>query len=435
MKSRWLIPQIFLILLCLFPAAGSPAVESIYPGSDQSNTLDNTNPSARASALGSSFVTMDDDAAVLFTNPAGLAYLKRGQLAVNSHFWLVDTFQETLLLGIPGPAAWGGFGLAGSYLGYGTFEGRDDIGSLAPTYSADRLLLKGSWGMEILQDFSVGAGLSSSRTNLANSGFGSLAADFGVLAKFNDKLRLGAAYDNVSLSSQFGKVTSVFNFGGSYEIPLDSISGLWAAMSGVIQSGVSTNYLQAGLEYSFRSRFFLRAGCQIPLNDNKIPGLTLVTAGAGVALSDLSIDYAFQPYGDLGSSHRISIGYRFDTKDLALDPASRMAVPREAAVKEGEGAEKSSLVVEFDIPSDSIVPGIELEKQGKYREAVEFYQESLEKNRMDASAWWALGDIYRRFHMKDYAMKCFNQVVKLEPTNQKMADWLEKYKASDRQEK
>ena len=432
MKSRWLIPRIFLIFLCLFPAAASQAVESVFPGSDQSNTLDNTNPSARASALGSSFVTMDDDAAVLFTNPAGLAYLKRGQLEINSHFWLVDTFQETLLLGIPGPAAWGGFGLAGSYLSYGMFEGRDDLGSLAPQYSADRLLLKGSWGMEILQDFSVGAGLSGSQTSLAGSGFGSLAADFGVLVKFNDKLRLGAAYDNVSLSSQIGKETSAFNFGGSYEIPLDSISGLWAAMSGVIQSGVSANYLQAGLEYAFRSRFFLRAGCQIPLNDNKITGFDLMTAGVGVALSDLTLDYAFQPYGELGSSHRISIGYRFDTKDLALDPANRMAVPREAAVKEGDAAEKSSLVVEFDIPPDSIVPGIELEKRGKYREAVEFYQESIGKNRTDASAWWALGDLYRRFNMKDYAVRCFNQVVKLEPDNKKMGDWLEKYKVLDR---
>lgn len=432
MKLSLWIPRILILLICVSIAPDLWAVESIFPGSDQSNPLDSTNPSARASALGSSFVTMDDDVAVLFTNPAGLAYLKRGQLAINSNLWLVDMFQETFLLGFPGPTSWGGFALAGSYLSYGSFEGRDDIGSLASQYSADRFLLKGGWGMEVLPDFSMGAGLSGSQTRLAGSGFGSLSADFGVLAKFHDSLRLGASYVNFGLSSQFGKTMGAFNFGGSYDMPLDSTSYLLAAMSGVIQSGISTNYLQAGLEYSFRSKFFLRAGYQQPLSDAKINGLSQLTAGLGVALSDLMFDYAFQAYGDLGSSHRVSIGYRFETKDLALDPSNRMAVPREAVVKEGDGAEKESLVVEFDIPSDSIARGIELEKEGKYQAAVEYYQESILKNRADASAWWALGDLYRRFKLNDYALRCFDQVMKLEPDNKKMADWLQKYKTSDK---
>lgn len=417
-------------------ATAAQGVENLFSGSKQSSLLDNANESARAAALGSALVGMEDDAEALFTNPAGLASLQRGQLSINSHFWLVDTFQETCLIGIPGPLTAGGFALAGSYLNYGTFEGRDELGSLASQYNADRLILMGGWGMEVVPDISLGVGLQGSQTRLAGSTYYSLASDFGLLAKLTDRLCLGAAYDNLGWVSQLGTMTSAINIGGTYVIPLNPTSHLLAAVSGVIQPG-SVNYFQGGVEYSFHNRLFLRGGCQQPFNDNKITGLSALTAGVGLALSDLTFDYAYQPYGDLGNAHRVSIGYRFETSDLVLDPSTRKIIPQDTGkalpkpLDEKEPENKEKMVVEFDLPPDSINQGMELESQGKYREAAQFYQESIKKNRQDASAWWALGDLYRRFNLSQYAIRCFGQVIKLQPDNKKMTHWLEKYKAEN----
>ncbi|MBI4064288.1 MAG: hypothetical protein HY401_08330, partial [Elusimicrobia bacterium] len=42
--------------------------------------------------------------------------------------------------------------------------------------------------------------------------------------------------------------------------------------------------------------------------DNPAPG---IAAGLGFKHMGLNIDYAFVPFGNLGNTHRVSLGYRF----------------------------------------------------------------------------------------------------------------------------
>lgn len=95
----------------LFFTALSHADQTTYPASSQTNSLDNNNEAARSAAMGSAFAGVADDASALFSNPAGLAFLRQGQLFLNSDLWLVGTFQETALVGLPVNGL-GGFGFA-----------------------------------------------------------------------------------------------------------------------------------------------------------------------------------------------------------------------------------------------------------------------------------------------------------------------------------
>ena len=140
--------------------------QTTYPASTQSNSLDNTNDAARSTAMGSAFTGVADDASALLSNPAGLGFLKQGQLFLNSDFWLVGTFQETALFGLP-TNDWGGFGLAVHYLDYGLFDGRDALGSTTANYGANRIGLEAGWGYEVLKNLSLGFGFSGARTTLA----------------------------------------------------------------------------------------------------------------------------------------------------------------------------------------------------------------------------------------------------------------------------
>ncbi len=513
--SRYKLNKIFSAAFLLF-AVFSACPQVLPAASRTSNPLDNSNSFPRAAAMGSAFVGLADDATALFSNPAGLGYLNRWQLMADSNFWLVDTHQETILLGIPGPSQWGNFAVAFSYLDYGTFEGRDNAGSLAPNYSANRVNARVSWGLKILEEVSLGLGIQSSQTSLADNSYTALAGDIGFLAKPFENFKAGFSYDNLGVNSQSGAVEDAFNLGASYEVNLGKGNQLITALGGTVEPS-AVSYLQAGVEYGLEKLFFLRAGYQLPLSDTGIPGLTGLTAGLGLNLSSFSFDYAYLPYGDLGSSHRVSVGYNFETGNSSSTKSNKVLPSKES----GQSLEKAvsstsakgtlvasdfpktsihrsksttgpldneratsssslvstggfsmgtsqmstipptgqdiqtdekmppvqslgttmpkpetedlkakdSLVVQFDLADDSTSDGADLEKQGKFEEALRSYRSTIQKNPRDTSAWWALGNLYRRFNQKTYAIQCFNQVIKLEPNNQKLADWLEQYKA------
>jgi hypothetical protein len=52
----------------------------------------------------------------------------------------------------------------------------------------------------------------------------------------------------------------------------------------------------------------LRTGYQFGRNTGAGSGFSV---GMGLTFSNLGLDYAFVPYGDLGDTHRISLGYKF----------------------------------------------------------------------------------------------------------------------------
>jgi hypothetical protein len=297
------------------------AVVSLSPQSGTSNFLDDTDAFARSAAMGSAFVGIADDGSALVDNPAGLAFLSQTQVLTNSNLWLVDTFQETLLIGIPNSPGWGGWALAGSYLDFGTFQGRDAAGNLAGNYSADLFVLKAGWGLEVFRGFSLGVGLQGVQTDLAGDSSWAFAPDLGLLVKLTERLRLGAACDDIEVNPSPGVAGTVFHLGASLEIPMDPASRLLTALSGTLDPSTFDG-LQAGLEYGLQKTLFIRVGYQLPLEYNGTSGLTGFTAGIGFEFSGLKLDYAFLPYGELGASHRLSLGYWFGPPEAAASVPS-----------------------------------------------------------------------------------------------------------------
>ena len=77
-----------------------------------------------------------------------------------------------------------------------------------------------------------------------------------------------------------------------------------------------------------------------------------------------------------------------------------------------------------------VAKGKALEAQGQQAEAMGLYEEEIEKEPKDASAWAAMGNIYFKMLNKTEAIRCYDQVLKLRPDDKAVADWLEKYKAA-----
>ncbi len=492
-------------IVFLLAAGAGWAQETVFAVSGQSKALENTDSFPRAAAMGSAFVGVADDASALFLNPAGLGFLNQGQLALNSDFWLVNTVEETLLLGLP-PGKAGGWAAAVHYLDYGTFDGRDPSGAPTASYGADRLGLNAGWGMEVLGGLALGVAVKGDQTQLAGTTSTSLAVDLGALWRNLDGFGVGGSFNNIGLASPSGSSEAAVNLGASYRARLDADNSVLAAVSGTWEPN-AVDYWHVGMEYGLDRVLFLRAGWEQPLSDSALSGLTGFTAGVGVDLAGFRFDYAFLPYGDLGASHRISLGYQLGQgaegasskafprtgKDRALPgaapnspaasswpgqaalpglpplpalpggPAASGAAPANATPEgpprplslpggRGDGfpsppadspggagpaaagspstgspAAKDSLVVQFDLPDNSAPSGAELEKEGRYQEALQTYRSALQQNPGDAAAWWAVGNLYRRFHQKAAAIQCFQQVLRLQPGNRQLADWLGQY--------
>ena len=88
-------------------------------------------------------------------------------------------------------------------------------------------------------------------------------------------------------------------------------------------------------------------------------------------------------------------------------------------------------VMNFEESTENLVLARQLSKEGRLPESVKAYVEWIGKNPKDAQAWWELAGVYYRLGQKEYAVKCFETVLQLQPSNKTLVDWLAKYKASD----
>jgi hypothetical protein len=199
MPRKFLKPSFLMGVFILGGTIGFPralwaqSVQTFYSSFGKTHLAEEANPSARAAAMGSAFVGIADDASALFSNPAGLASLTWGSIGILSEFGWVNTFQETLLLGLPlGEGQ--GIGFSASYLGDGAIEGRDELGSLTSSYGANEWNGQAGWGMEIAPRLSFGAALRYSLQNISDSSYTALTPDFGVLFEPLEEWKLGLDY-------------------------------------------------------------------------------------------------------------------------------------------------------------------------------------------------------------------------------------------------
>jgi hypothetical protein len=295
-------------MVCL-AALASPGFSTAKTVAGLANPLDNTGGSARAVAMGSAFVGVADDSSALLWNPAGLAGLQNTELALHHNSWLAGIVQETAVIGVP-LGMWGGLGLSGNYVGYGSLPGYDDTGVQLADYSANRYGFGLGWGKEFLKGLSAGISVKGTMQTFAGDSYSGLSTDLGALWSPSPDLRLGLAYSGLGTTIDGHSPASALRVGGSYRLNLARSNQLLLAASGALEPR-GVNRVQVGGEDVLYSLLALRAGYQFSLANNQINGISGLTLGAGFLYRGFTLDYAYLPYGDLGTAQRVSAGYKF----------------------------------------------------------------------------------------------------------------------------
>ena len=113
---------------------------------------------------------------------------------------------------------------------------------------------------------------------------------------FND---LGPAINGFSLPS-----TLYLNYVSQVDRPV------WLAAGGSMCID-GNNEAKISLEIEADKAFWLRGGYRYLFNDNKIDGINGLSAGFGVYIGQVSIDYAWISNGDLGQTHRLGMSFNF----------------------------------------------------------------------------------------------------------------------------
>ncbi len=260
------------------------------------------------------------DASALYWNPAGLAGLERPD-AYFYHVGLPQTLTHDFLGAVlpvkEGPLA-GSFGYSVQVLSQGSLDRLDNLGNPLGSFSASdmahTLAYARAWGA-----WRAGASLRYIRQTIDNNSGGASALGLGVQRDFG-AWSAGASLSNLGASLAIGSE--------SFPLPLTLRAGasLTAIENELFLAGDVTaergqgSRLHGGVEYrvyppwevysSLRNVMVaLRVGATVKSGDGDGPSGFAV--GGSAELGSFRVDIGYEPFGTLGNSAQLGLGYRF----------------------------------------------------------------------------------------------------------------------------
>ena len=320
-EKRALVAALCLALLARVPArAGGP-------GTSAAPFL-NLDFGARVSALGSAVMGMADDPSTLYYNPAGLAvepppgYDARAYEMVLSHSLHVQDIRVTQFGFVRRPYA-----VHLTQLGVGGIERRtSETAQPDGTFGASDMALSVAHGRRF-GPIAAGGALRYIRQTIGERSASAYAVDLSMLHRFESRpFSVGVGLMNLGSSIRF--------VDQAYPLPMTLRAGVTYGLTRRFPHALnlqldfprdSSPVLRLSLEYLGFGPFALRAGyrTQSAAQREAALGRALGTTASGLSefygmfmgvgfRSKLgTLDYSITPYGELGSTHRFSIGLRF----------------------------------------------------------------------------------------------------------------------------
>lgn len=313
----------------LIPAAGAPAY-AIDPaaGTGGASFLKFAQGSARAMALGRAYVALAEGSDAMTWNPAGLAVTQQREV-VYSYLRYVQDLDTPLYLGYAHPMGRTVWGANMAYISADGFDARDAQG--VPQPDQDVTVRDGFGAIGIGRSFwyeklFLGTAVRVVHENIAGVSRNTLVGDVGAIIKPNNVLSLGFAVQNFGSNAQ--NVPSTVRGGAGLklgefmllglELNKAADSGARVGIGGEFQ--VPEDYLELG-QLTFRVGYYSQDNLGQALDNEELKGLRLdrssgLSFGFGLYTSQafgygLSLDYAFVPFGSLGTVDQISLKLKF----------------------------------------------------------------------------------------------------------------------------
>lgn len=276
---------------------------------------------ARAVAMGGAYAASSNDPAVLYYNPAGLGYLEGRIFMAGYHNYVMDLQSGYLALTTPFKGKYK-LGLFIDYMNFGDFVKTDIDGKNIGDFSGGDFLIGAGVATQINSMASIGLNLKFMSEYADGYSSQAMAVDLGVMVRFRDSLtQVGLSIYNL------GTVLSGFSAAAADphedKLPMGIRAGVQHSLRElpliVNIDGILPNdndpYMSFGAEFFKFEPLYLRVGYSLFGENYKTgsgsDGLGGMAFGFGLDLRDYHLGYAYVPYLDLGSSHRMTISGQF----------------------------------------------------------------------------------------------------------------------------
>ena len=308
--------RLLLAIITTIIAVSGFAFSSSDNGTTGAEVL-NLPAGARASAMGEAFTSIADDSTAVYWNPAGLNTLKGASATFMHSIWFGDTSYEWASIAMP--LGNDRIGIGVKYLNYGSIQQTDSTSLTTGSFSPADLVIQASYAGK-LADLNWGITLKYASLTITSTA-SAFCLDLGVIQPFklgDTNLAGGIGIYNLGFGGKF--ISDTFNLPMSIKAGISGnvMKGLLVAIDGALPSD-SSIYATIGAEYKlkFASDISGALRCGYTLKNPDVAGLT---AGAGVVIGNISIDYAYVPFGDLGTTHTFSISFAFDSVQKQQSP-------------------------------------------------------------------------------------------------------------------
>jgi len=257
--------------------------------------------SARSLSLGNAVVSMADDAATAYWNPAGLAQLRTMEVTGMGATMYEDTRYGFFSLGMP-TEKWGTFALTGIFTTSGEFERATWDMDLDETFSEHESVVSLGWAGSYKR-FAFGTTLKSVSQEIGGASGSSMGLDVGAYYRPHRLLSIGGAVQNL-ISPEMTLIDEEEELAQSARVglALRFFSSRLLLTSDLVKTKWMDTSFRTGLEAWPLRSLALRGGYDTEREQ--------MSGGAGFRLNNWQFDYAFVAT-DLGLQNVVSVTLRF----------------------------------------------------------------------------------------------------------------------------
>lgn len=265
--------------------------------------------SARSLGMGRAHAGVADDASAIYWNPAGLAQLERKDLVTMYSVLYENTGFGSFSYAHP-MVDYGTLGLGVVNLRSTNYDRRDINAVKQGSFATSQTGVLLSHGINLTNDLNFGTTVKVINEQVASNAGVGYGVDFGGLWKWNERMQLGLVAHNVLAPKV--KLREIAD-----EYPRDIRLGMKVQALNKLMIAADVNQTEdrglkthIGGEWTYNKTLALRVG----LNESE------VSAGLGIQIGRLGLDYAFGfqdavgGVSDLGSSHRFGFHFVFGGK-------------------------------------------------------------------------------------------------------------------------